>query len=260
MFHNRWPLAWSYHHNTQRWPFNVQPIPDEPNPEPPFKEYLDRPMTALPAPIPLEISVQQAIAARLSCRRFSSGAVELGDLSTVLATGYGVRSRVFLDEFEMLERLVPSGGGLYPLELYLLIRNVPGLAPGVAHYASLGHGLETVREIELPGSLVTELFMGQDYLAQASVIVVMTAVLQRSLWKYGDRGYRYILMEAGHVAQNMNIAAACLGLGSLNLGGFFDQDLGGLLGIDSDIEVPIYGVALGQPATDDRSLARRPID
>jgi SagB-type dehydrogenase family enzyme len=82
--------------------------------------------------------------------------------------------------------------------------------------------------------------------------------LERSLWKYTDRGYRYVLFEAGHVAQNVNLVAESLGLGSLNLGGFFDDRIAALLGIDTNEEVPVYGTGLGIPAHGDRSVIRYP--
>jgi SagB-type dehydrogenase family enzyme len=97
-------------------------------------------------------------------------------------------------------------------------------------------------------------------LRDAAVIVVLTTVLERSLWKYGDRGYRYQLLEAGHVAQNLNLVATALGLGSFNIGGFFDSDLANLLGLDIEEEIPLYGIALGTPFTDDRTDLRQPLD
>ena len=153
---------------------------------------------------------------------------------------------------------MPSGGGLYPLELYVLARHVTGLTSGVFHYSAISHAAEPVREFSLPDRFLSELFLGQPYVAAAAAIVVVTAVVERSLWKYGDRGYRYILLEAGHAAQNLNLAATALGLGTFNLGGFFDADLAGLLGLDEEFEVPLYGIAIGMPASEDRMELRQP--
>jgi hypothetical protein len=90
------------------------------------------------------------------------------------------------------------------------------------------------------------MFLGQPYLVNAAAIIVITAVVQRSLWKYEDRGYRYILLEAGHVAQNINLCAEGMGLASLNLGGFFDEDVMALLRLDQDREIVVYGVGLAK--------------
>jgi SagB-type dehydrogenase family enzyme len=137
---------------------------------------------------------------------------------------------------------------------------VDGLAGGAWHYVPLGHLLERVHEHRLPRLLTAEMFLGQPYLIDCSAIVVITSVVQRSLWKYEDRGYRYILLEAGHVAQNLNLCAAAMNLGSLNLGGFFDRDVLGLLRADPDTEIAAYGVALGHPEPADRIQVRRPAE
>jgi SagB-type dehydrogenase family enzyme len=89
--------------------------------------------------------------------------------------------------------------------------------------------------------------MGQPVACDAGVVLLIAADVQRLLRKYGDRGYRYILFEAGHVAQNLNLVAGALGLGSCNLGGFFDQELGHLLQLDAESEIALYGVAIGVP-------------
>jgi SagB-type dehydrogenase family enzyme len=175
-----------------------------------------------------------------------------------LRAAYGVIGTIYPGDQEMLERPVPSGGGLYPLEVYLLVLQGEDVAAGVYHYAAQAHALEQLGSLALPGAFVGQLFLGQPYLARAAVVVVLTAVVERSLGKYQDRGYRYLLLEAGHVAQNLNLAAAALGLGSLNLGGFFDCDLGSLLGLDLEAEVPLYGIALGVPAGTDRAALREP--
>ena len=246
------PVAWAFHQNTVRWPHNTLEPATDASDEPFFKEYLRAPIRALPLPVPVTMPLAEAIAARVSCRRFANDPIRLAALSALLKAAYGVQGIVSIGAAEHHERPVPSGGGLYPLELYVLARHVESLAPGVYHYAPLTHLLEEVRVLPLPDGLVSQMFMGQNYLAKAGAIVVMTAVFERSLFKYGDRGYRYILFEAGHVAQNINLTAITVGLGSFNLGGFFDAYLAGLVGLNLEEEVPIYAVALGVPGSSDR--------
>lgn len=258
MFRHDYPIAWAFHGNTLRWPHNVQPLPEADCSEPPFKEYPASPLVPLPQPKWPSVSLHQAIARRCSCRRFSGEALPLSTLSLLLAAAYGVQGRRVEEEREFLERPVPSGGALYPLELYLLAPRVGDLACGVYHYHALSHGLEQVRAIPLPRAMLTHIFMGQDYAAGAPAILVVTAMVQRLLWKYGDRGYRYLLLEAGHLAQNINLVCSATAAGSLNLGGFFDGELAVLLGLDLDREPPLYGIAVGLPSTDDRGLQRRP--
>jgi len=253
-----WPLAWSYHRNTERWPHNIRALGGATNPVGMFSERLECPRIDLPSPTELEISLGAAIRARCSCRSFADASLDLGHVSTLLAAGYGVHRRTLLGNGqELLERSVPSGGGLYPLELYLLVRKVTTLEPGVYHYLPLYHQLEQIERIVLPGPLLAELFLGQPYLASASLIICIAAMLPRSLWKYSDRGYRYVLMEAGHVGQNLNLAGVGLGLGSLDLGGFLDRPLAELLHCSDEHELPLYGVAFGQPTTLDRAQVRQ---
>ena len=258
LFRDRHPLAWAFHRNTSRWPHNLQSPTDATSPEPPFEEDPHAALSPLPQGRRPTMALAEAVAERFSCRRFADAPLAAAELSTLLGTAYGIRGRVFLGELEFLERPVPSGGGLYPLEVYVLARWVETLEPGVYHYAVLPHAVEQVRSLAMPARFVSELFLGQPYAAEASAVVVLTAVAERSLWKYGDRGYRYVLLEAGHVAQNLNLTAAALGLGCFNLGGFFDDDLSALLGLDADREFPLYGVAVGPPREGDRTTLREP--
>jgi SagB-type dehydrogenase family enzyme len=249
------PVAWAYHRRTSRWPFNMHDVKPRSDPSVQFKEDLDADTTVLPAAQLPRLALADALRRRSSCRRFSGAAIEAAQLGTLLHAAYGVLGTVELGG-EFCERPVPSGGGLYPLELYVITQNVEGLSGGVHHYVPLGHLLETVRPDPLPSLLTAEMFLGQPYLAEAAALIVITATVERSLWKYEDRGYRYILMEAGHVAQNVNLCAEALGLASLNLGGFLDEDLARLLKLDEEREIALYGLAVGVGDIDDR-LGRR---
>jgi SagB-type dehydrogenase family enzyme len=259
MFHNKYPLSWTFHRNTSRWPFNVHGLAENLQQEASFKEHLDLPVIPLPEAHFPNTSLQDVIESRFSCRRFLEESLKLADLATLLKSGYGIHNKLSIGDVEFLERTVPSAGGLYPLELYILVARVEGINSGVYHYVPLHHILEEIRPLTIPTSFIADLFMGQPYAAQASVIIILASVIERSLWKYEDRGYRYMLFEAGHVAQNINLAASALALGSLNLGGFFDSDLSNLLSLDSDKEVPLYGVAIGRPSDNARSELRQPI-
>ena len=256
MFRDRYPIGWAFHRRTSRWPFNIHGLNAQTGEAPPFKEDLSADTVELPHPALPDAPLADAIAARTSCRRFRQEAIPLGQVSDLLHSAYGVLGTVDLWG-EFCERPVPSGGGLYPLELYVLTQNVDGLRGGAYHYVPIAHLLEVVRPDPLPSLLTSEMFLGQPYLSDAAAIVVLTGVVERSLWKYEDRGYRYLLLEAGHVAQNLNLCAAALGLGSLSLGGFFDEDVGALLRLDDDEEVVLYGIAVGQPHTSSRIEVRK---
>ena len=256
MSRDQHPAAWLFHQNTVRWPFNTIPPGDDEWVEAPFKEYGDVPSIPLPAMRGLQLSLRDAIHRRLSCRNFTTSALALDELSTLLGFGYGISGIVHLGAREHLERPVPSGGGLYPLELYVIARHVDGLPPGLYHYAALTHSLEELKRVELSAGVISQLFMNQPYVGDAAVIVLMTAILLRSMHKYGERGYRYILLEAGHAAQNMCLAAVGLDLGALPVGGFFDGYLAELVGLDMEQEPIVYALAIGNTAGANRAEAR----
>ena len=256
MFRDKYPVAWQYHRNSSRWPYNrLQYHPDR-RQTPPFKEYLDAPLIPLPPPAFPQVALEALIRRRESCRRFTGAPITAAQLSALLFAAYGALDTITVGSFEQVTRPVPSGGGLYPLEVYcvILTADVPA---GIHHFNALHHGLEQVQPGAPPATFLSELFMNQPYVPEASCLFVTTSVIDRSLWKYEDRGYRYILFEAGHLAQNLTLAAVALGLGALNLGGFFDLDLAALLGVDPEVEVPLYVTAVGQPDAD-QSSCREP--
>lgn len=254
VFRDSQPAAWTFHRGTARWVFSggggVNP------PVQPGRESPGAPWTALPDGPPVTRMLSQVLAERVSCRSFRDEAVDLARLATLVRGCYGMGQRLALDDLEVVERPNPSAGGLYPLELSLVVRDVEGLAPGVHHYVPAADGLELLREGPFPQEWVEYLFMGQPWVARAAVVVVLSAVTGRSLVKYGDRGYRYLLLEAGHVTQTLVLLAAGLGLGAVTIGGFYDDELAGLLRVDAEREVPLYATAVGVPAGEGR-MARR---
>ena len=257
-FRDEQPVAWAFHRNTSRWPFNVVEPEETSELQLPPKEYPEAPYVALPEPRPPEAPLAEALRGRCSCRQFTDEPLTQAALGDLLHATCGVLGRTEVAGFEFLERPQPSAGALYPLETYVLAREIEGLEQGAYHYAIVTHGLELVRETALHRAFLTYLFMGQHYVADAAAVIVLTSVLHRSLRKYDDRGYRYLLFEAGHAAQNVNLAAAATGLGTLNLGGFFDSDVSVLLDLDDDEEIPLYAVAVGKPAPGDRLSLRMP--
>jgi len=132
---------------------------------------------------------------------------------------------------------------------------VSGTAPGIYRYLPALQALERKPGHVSPES-ACELFLGQGHLASAAALVVVTARFEVPLARYGDRGHRYVLLEAGHLVQDFNLASRALGLANLDLGGFLDQQLSESLGLME--EVPRYAVALGQPSGPDGEHLREP--
>jgi SagB-type dehydrogenase family enzyme len=254
-FRDDQPLAWLYHRNTCRWIFNTLDSGDEMHAPQAGKEYPSASAVPLPRGLPAA-DLAGLLERRASCRAFADAPLSLDQFGTVLHAAYGVLGAATFGALELLERPVPSGGALYPLELYAIVRAVDGVDPGVYHYFPVAHELEHLRDGPFPRPFLTYLFMGQEYIADAGAILVTTVVPGRFLAKYGDRGYRYLLFEAGHVAQNIDLAALAVGLGACNLGGFFDDELAGLLTLDVEHELPLYATAIGAPAGPDKAEQR----
>ena len=263
MLHLLNPIAWTFHFSTRHLRYGqssaINPPPSTaPNPEysepGQMKEYPAAQQRALPKPEQIPLAVGGAITRR-SCRRFAEAPLPLAALSTLLQDAYGLGDPYPDGSLPMFDRPVPSGGGCYPLELYVLARHVEGVPAGIHHYSARRHMLEALGPLPKPDDLES-LFLGQPWVAKAHVVIIVTAVASRLLHRYGDRGYRYLLIEAGHVGQNFALAATASGLGSLSLGGFFDDDVSYMLGLDAAVELPLYGIALGVPDTADSALAR----
>ena len=197
-----------------------------------------RPSTTLPPPARLSGSLGDALARRRSTCADALRPVGIGELSTVLAAAYaaGPRGR----------RPVPSAGALYPLELYVVAGAVNGLDRGIYHFNPFRHRLARLASFSWPE--VRSALVDAAVLDQASALVVVTAVFARSRIKYGLRGYRFALLEAGHVIQNAVLAATELGLPALPLGGFYDRLLDGLVGADSLDEAAVHALVIGGAA------------
>ena len=205
------------------------------------------PAVRLPAPAALESPLGAVLARRRSVRRFADRPVALGQLAAVLEAGYG-RSGQLLGEAPdgtgPQLRTVPSGGALYPLELCLFAWRVAGLRRGLYHLDPLRRVLERVRGGDEREAVLARTVYPEPVGGCATLLAV-TAVFWRTRFKYGLRGYRFALMEAGHLVQNVLLAATALGLGAVPLSGFYDRPMDELLELDGVNESMVYAVAIG---------------
>ena len=161
--------------------------------------------------------------------------ISLLTLRTILHFAYGLtRDNHDNAHIHRAFRSVPSGGALYPLELYFYHSGfVEGLPPGIFHYSPEDNALHQVSSGNCDDQLSRALVEFQrDLPSKLSVTIFITALFNRSVFKYRDKGYRFTLLEAGHVAQNINLGATALGLGVINLGGFHDRLIDDMLGLD----------------------------
>lgn len=154
--------------------------------------------------------------------------------------------------FKHFFRASPSGGALYPNEIYLLAFKVRGLSAGIYHYDPIENHLHVLSRKsgakELSAITYTEEING------AAAVIAITGISLKNRVKYGERGYRFMLMEAGHIAQNILLTANSLRLPCFPIGGFIDDEMNDLLGIDGLDEVSLYLVAVGgRVGTEERS-------
>jgi SagB-type dehydrogenase family enzyme len=181
---------------------------------------------------------------RRSIRSFSKRPVKLADLAFLLWASTGIQRKEKGYEF----RTAPSAGALYPIETYLVVNNVDSLEKGLYHYNIRTHTLEELRIANLAKE-TAHAALEQDMCAQASVAFIWTAVFQRSKWKYAERAYRYVYLDAGHIAQNLALSAISIGLGTCHIGAFYDEEINEILGVDGEEESAIYLSVAGHPRT-----------
>jgi SagB-type dehydrogenase family enzyme len=209
----------------------------------PYKAYPDTPKVKLPGPEKSGgMPVWEAVGRRRSLRDFRRAPVSAADLSQLLWASQGVTK--VMGEHAL--RSAPSAGALYPIETYLSVQMVEGIEPGIYHYGVREHELELLR----PGDFrveVAEAALDQGFLAEAAVVFAWTAVFARSKWKYKERAYRYVYLDAGHIAQNVALAAVAVGLGSCHIAALYDDEVNAILGVDGKEESIIYMTALGRP-------------
>ena len=179
---------------------------------------------------------------RHSVRRFEHTPLPQAALSQLLWAAQGITQ--VRQGFGF--RTAPSAGALYPVETYVVINAVEGIEPGVYHYAVEKHELDQLKTGDFRTD-VARAALDQEMAYWANVVFVWTAIFGRSKWKYRQRAYRYIHMDAGHIAQNVALGAVALGLGSCQIAALYDDEANGLLDVDGVEESVIYMTVVGQP-------------
>jgi len=180
-----------------------------------------------------DISLEEAILKRRSKREFKTAPLSKEQISQLLWAAQGITDPAgFL-------RASPSAGALYPLEIYIVY------SEGVYYYRPNGHILERISSDDVRLALC-ESALGQRSIASAPLDIIITGVDERTTGKYGDRGVRYVHMEAGHCAQNIHLQAVALGLGSVPIGAFSDKDVSRVLTLPAECK-PLYIIPVGYP-------------
>jgi len=208
-----------------------------------YKTYPDSKRIALPAFAPdRSMMLDKVLRQRRSVRDFKDEALSLSRLGYLLWASTGIGRTESGYEF----RTAPSAGALYPIETYVIAHNVRKLEPGLYHYAIRGHELEQLKIADFRRPIAMAA-LGQTMCATAPVVFVWTAIVERSKWKYRQRAYRYIYLDAGHIAENLALAAVSLGVGTCQVGALFDDEVNRILNVDGIEETTIYMSAVGAP-------------
>lgn len=206
-----------------------------------YKRYPDAPVVDLPQPaFDQRCSVWDAMKTRRSVREFVDKPISPDQLSGLLWAAQGITARV--QGYGL--RTAPSAGALYPLELYLAAHHVASIAPGLYHYAVEKHQLEQLAQGD-HRIKVARAALDQEVAYDAHAVFIWTAIFERSTWKYKQRAYRYVYLDAGHSAQNLALAAVALGLGSCQIAAIYDDEANALLGVDGISESTLYMTAVG---------------
>ena len=192
------------------------------------------------------MSVRRAIEDRRSVRTYAETPLTIGELSGLLWWTQGVRDlRPGVATF----RTVPSGGARHAFETYLLINRVADVEPGLYRYLAIEHQLQLVADdAEMPAKLTAACFE-QQMVSDSAVTFIWTAVVYRMAWRYGQRGYRYLLLDAGHVCQNLYLAAEAIDAGVCAIAAFEDRAVNKLLGIDGRKHLTVYLATVGKKPT-----------
>jgi len=178
-----------------------------------------------------EISVEKAISKRRSIRSYARRELTLEQISQLLWAAQGIT-----DKFRGF-RAAPSAGALYPLEVYMANKD------GLFHYIPQGHKLEKISPEDIRKSL-SQAALGQSWVAEAAIDIIICAVYEQATSRYGQRGIRYTDIEVGHAAENIHLQAVVLGLSSVPIGAFRDEAVSKILSLPED-ERPLYIIPVG---------------
>jgi len=212
-----------------------------------FKQFGDVPRIVLPDTTSSEETLQSVMRRRRSSRNIA-GRFSLADLSTLLRQSLGPTAVFHNADCDVNQafRAWPSAGGLYPLDTYVIASSIEGLSPALYHYNPIASGLERLPS-RSPEAILRQGFFWQDFITTAAAVILLVAVFKRTIAKYGERGYRLVLLDAGHASQNLLLTAEQLRLGATPLAGFCDDSLAADLGIDGISEAVVLAVAAGTP-------------
>jgi len=188
------------------------------------------------------MSLEEAIARRRSIRDFTPQPISQSQLSQILWSAQGIT------DSSWKYRTVPSAGATYPLEIFVVcgINSIEEIGDGIYHYNIDNHSLTLLHKGDVRLELARAA-LNEEIIYQAPVDIVICALYERTTLHYGSRGERYVLMEVGHAGQNIYLQATALGLATVAIGAFRDEQVKEVLRLDKQIK-PLYIMPVGRPA------------
>jgi SagB-type dehydrogenase family enzyme len=218
------------------------------NPQPPLELPCDSrlPRTSLPAPAEIDlpdINLRSAVEERITRRDYAREPLSLEELAYMLWMSQGVKR---VKEGKLTNRNVPSAGARHPFETYLAINMVEDLQPGLYRYLALSHELVALHHEPDFINRLKVACRNQDHVLNAAVTFIWVSVLERMSWRYSERSYRYLFLDAGHTCQNLYLAAEQIHCGVCAIAAFDDDEVNNLLGLDGQKMFATYLASLGK--------------
>lgn len=216
--------------------------------QPPLELAYDskKPEVDLPSPSEIKVAsmdLRRVIEDRVSVREYLEKPLSLNELSWLLWCTQGVKQ---VTERPSTLRTVPSAGARHPFETYLMVNRVNGLKPGLYQFLATKHKLLTIDLDETLVDKFSSANWSSDMLSECAVIFIWVAISKRMTYKYGNRGFRYLHLDAGHVCQNLYLASEVIECGSCAVGGFYDDYVNPLLKLDGEEKFVIYMATVGK--------------
>jgi SagB-type dehydrogenase family enzyme len=192
-----------------------------------------------------QADIHSCITNRRSNRAFTQDTLSRKELSYLLWATQGVQKIVANGKATL--RTVPSAGARHPFETYLLINRIEGIEPGIHRYLPLSHQLiQTARPAHL-SQKVTSACHGQEFVGDGAVVFVWSCIPYRAEWRYHVRSHKTMLLDAGHVCQNLYLACEALNLGTCAIAAYDQQEMDRLLDLDGQDEFVVYLAPVGRP-------------
>lgn len=195
-------------------------------------------MISLPSPIyDGSVSLEKTLTLRRSVRSYRQAPLSLLEVSQLLWSAQGITNQRGF-------RTAPSAGATFPLDMFIMVNNVEGLAKGIYQYMPQEHSIRMVHRNDVAAELARA-SLSQSMISDAGVVMIFAAIFERTTQRYGERGIRYIHNEVGHVGQNIHLQAAALNLGTVAIGAYRDEEVETILDLGDQYRV-LYMMPVGK--------------